>query len=79
MKIKLKRNTVARDATTGQPMVVLAGNIYDVTPADARLLIRMGAAEEVAEKKEPKQYEPADNAETNEAPAVSRAVYGRRR
>ena len=45
MKVKVLRNTVARDADKGQPMTVLAGKTYDVWPADAQLLVRMGYAE----------------------------------
>ena len=46
MKVKVLRNTVARDADKGQPMTVLAGKVYDIVPADARLLMQMGYAED---------------------------------
>lgn len=45
MKIKVLRHTVASGET------LLAGKTYDVSETDARYLIRLGKAEEVAEKK----------------------------
>jgi len=57
MKVKLLRNTVARDAGKGVPMAVLAGEIYDVVPDDARLLIQMGYAKPVDEEKNEKKGE----------------------
>lgn len=45
MKIKALRHTVASGVT------LQAGKTYDVSDADGRYLVRLGKAEEVAEKK----------------------------